>query len=77
MLDPTKKTYKVGQLVTINNKVYRILQSDFTVGCILCDLCKKQCVYNLRKTDCDLNPFLHQKCTNVIGFDGYFKLVRI
>ena len=62
MLNPNKK-YKPGQLVTINNHVYRITKSlinnDGDWICSHCDVTR--CI---------------ERCTHMIG-GCYFKLVKI
>ena len=62
MLDP-KKNYKAGQLVTINNKVYRIVRTE-GLTCSICSLYR-------------LCHFYDIDCIGSIGWDKYFKLVKV
>lgn len=60
------KKYKPGQLVTINNKVYRIVKLSYVIPCNHCDArseCFKQCFYKY--------------CTHTVGVYCYFKLVQV
>ena len=61
------KKYKPGQLVTINNRVYRVCKETCNnLACRQCNLCK--CINDF--TD----PI---KCINIIGFHCYFKLIKV
>lgn len=59
------KKYKPGQLVTIDNRVYRVCKGPIASGCRSCDLC----------TTCSTTLFV-ERCRYAIGFRGYFKLVK-
>lgn len=63
MLDP-KKNYKVGQLVTIKNKVYRICKDKDGLTCSICGLYRFCHFYN-------------SDCIRSIGWNNHFKLVKI
>ena len=55
------KKYKPGQLITINNRVYRVCNDLHS-----CWICSK----------CDLKMCL-RGCTNTIGLHGYLKLIKL
>ena len=62
------KKYKPGQLVTINNQVYRIHKTNGIVGCAKCDAC-----YTCHQ----LEQGFIIGCAVKIGSYGYLKLIKV
>lgn len=61
-----KKKYKPGQLVTIDNRVYRVCKTPIALGCHFCDLC----------ATCSTILFV-ERCGYALGFYGYLKLIKL